>query len=109
MHRPPGPAASQPCPGKDPPGRPQAGQGASGASGTPSEDRSGEGKVLTKWGGGRAGVPGRAGHTHGRGPPRSCSVQKVAACEFREADVQRWADRELKFHPADPTPQELVE
>lgn len=37
------------------------------------------------------------------------SVQKVAACEFREADVPRWADRELKFHPADPTPRELVE
>jgi len=70
VHRLPGPAAS--CvQGKHPPWRPQAGQGLHGGASGSSGDCSGEGKVLTKWGGGRARVPGRAGHTRGRGPSRS--------------------------------------
>ena len=49
--------------------------------------------------------------THAAEDPRGAenTAQNVAACEFREVDVQRWADRELKFCSADPTPQELLE
>lgn len=49
--------------------------------------------------------------THAEEDPRGAgnTAQNEAACEFREADVQKRADWELEFHPSAPTPEELLE
>lgn len=49
--------------------------------------------------------------THAEEDPRGAgnTAQTAAACEFREADVQKWADRELELCPSARTPQELLE
>ena len=83
---------------------------ASESSGTPSGHRSGEGEALTKWGWRQSGGPWESG-SHAEEDPREAgnTAQTAAACEFREADVQKWADRELEFCPSARTPQELSE
>lgn len=87
--------------GKRPPGRPQAEQGLQGGASGSSPQRApqwrGEGTDQMGVAAGRGSLGEQV--THVQEDPRGAgnTAQNAAACEFREADVQKWADRELEF------------